>query len=207
MAASATAATPGAEPTAAPRAPPASSSLPPTDDFRGVPGSASTSAVRAASGGEALSASQDMNGKRQPSSSRSSPGPPPSPKRVLLPGETALLEYRQLAKKYEADGVTSYTLPAMTEDELDNFGWQWATNITVPPSPYCLPVQALSHEPTAEEIYKFFFKGTPVCYFYTSTMIGASGVGDKWIEISPRLLYIHPEIRIVAPSQPVLNRA
>ncbi|PHJ23594.1 cral trio domain-containing protein [Cystoisospora suis] len=173
MAASATAAPPGAEPAAAPRAPSASSSHPPADDFRGVPGSASTSAVRATSGREALNSNQDMNGKRQLSSSRSPAGPPPSPKRMLLPGETALLEYRQLAKKYEADGVTSYTLPAMTEDELDNFGWQWPTNITVPPSPYCLPVQALSHEPTAEEIYKFFFKGTPkeVCirqvFFHT----------------------------------------
>lgn len=163
MAASVTAAAPGAAEAA--HAPRASSAVRPADDFRGAPGAA-TSAVRDAPGGKPVHAGQDAPHEQQrllsPSGLPASRAPS-SPKRMLLPGETALLEYRQLAKKYQSDGVACYTLPAMTEDELDNFGWQWPTNISVPPSPYCLPVQALSHQPSAEEIYKFFFKGTPVC--------------------------------------------
>lgn len=48
----------------------------------------------------------------------------------------------------------------MTESELDNFGWQWSLDVHSPPHPTCLPVEALKHKPSADEIFKYFFKGT-----------------------------------------------
>ncbi|KEP64377.1 UNVERIFIED_CONTAM: CRAL/TRIO domain-containing protein [Hammondia hammondi] len=110
------------------------------DDFREVPERVTDAAASSSSS--------------FPSSSSS------APRRQFAPGETALLQSHQLAHAHHAEEVTSYTFPPMTEEELDNFGWQWSLDLVTPPSPHCIPVEALTHKATAEETFKVFFKGT-----------------------------------------------
>nr|CEL72299.1 TPA: CRAL/TRIO domain-containing protein [Toxoplasma gondii VEG] len=113
------------------------------DDFREVPERATDAAASSSSASSSSSSSTS------------------EPRRQFAPGETALLQSRQLAHSHHAEELTNYTFPPMTEEELDNFGWQWCLDVVTAPSPHCIPVEALTHKATAEETFKVFFKGTP----------------------------------------------
>ncbi|KFG53029.1 CRAL/TRIO domain-containing protein, partial [Toxoplasma gondii FOU] len=106
------------------------------DDFREVPERATDAAASSSSASSSSSSSTS------------------EPRRQFAPGETALLQSRQLAHSHHAEELTNYTFPPMTEEELDNFGWQWCLDVVTAPSPHCIPVEALTHKATAEETFK-----------------------------------------------------